>query len=309
MQNNFKKIIVSCLVFVAIIGLVVWYANRRTMGVSKSNNIKVVTSMYPLEEIARAVGGEKISVKKITPNGLEPHDYEPTPADITTLQSANLVLVNGAGMEPWSEKIKPDLEKQGVKLLNLTQTFSLSDMIANSQGQLDPHIWLNPQLFQKEIESVRDALISLDSANANFYAENARRYSAEIAALDAQFLEGLKSCAFTDFITAHNAFEYLAIRYHLTPHGIVGFSPDEEPSARGVAELVAYIRKQKIKYVLIEPLSNDKFAKTLAKEANIQILTLNPIEGLTADEIKQGATYQTIMKKNLDTLRTALACK
>ncbi|HBW73766.1 MAG: ABC-type metal ion transporter, periplasmic subunit [Candidatus Magasanikbacteria bacterium GW2011_GWA2_45_39] len=305
-----KKIIISVVALAVIIGLAVLYKQRAPIsGFSKSGGVKIVTSIYPLEEIARNVGGEKANVIRITPNGVEPHDYEPTPEDIATLQSAQLVLVNGAGMESWSEKIKPDLEKQGVKVLNLTQTISLSDMIANSKGQIDPHIWLNPQIFQKEIDAVRDALISLNRSNASVYTENAKRYSMEIATLDAQISEGLKSCALNDFITTHDAFEYLAMRYHLTPHGIVGFSPDEEPTPRAIAELSTLARKQKIKHILVEPLGNDKFAKTLAKEAGAQTLTLNPIEGLTADETKQGATYQTLMKKNLDTLRTALSCK
>lgn len=307
--HTMKKIIISLAVLTAIIGLVVIYKQRAALPkLSKSGGVKIAVSVYPLKEIAQNVGGEKATVSMITPNGVEPHDYQPTPQDIAVLQGADLVLVNGAGMEPWFEKIKPDLEKQGVKILILSQTFPLSDMIANSKGQIDPHIWLNPQLFQKEIDSVRDALISLNG-NAPFYTENAKRYSTEIAVLDAQFIEGLKSCSLNNFITTHDAFEYLAIHYHLTPHGIVGFSPEEEASPRAIAELATMARKQKIKYVLVEPLGSDKIAKTLATEAGLKTLTLNPLEGITADQAQQGATYQTLMKENLDNLRTALSCK
>lgn len=264
--------------------------------------MKVVTSFYPLYEIASQIGGANISVKNLTPSGVEPHDYEPTPRDIIDMREANLVIYNGENLEPWSGKIIPDLEKNGVS------TFGVSSIFTKNLSN-DPHTWINPVSYKAEVQAISEKLITLNPPHKTIYEENAKRFEQQLTDLDTSFVNGLKSCKLNTFITNHAAFAYLAQRYNLTMMPIAGLSPDSEPSARTMADITNLIKQKNIKYILTESLVSPKIAETVATETGAKTLILNPLEGLTANEIAQGKNYISVMQDNLKNLRTALECK
>lgn len=265
--------------------------------------LKVVTSFYPLYEIANQIGGTNIAVKNLTPSGVEPHDYEPTPRDIIDMREANLVIYNGQGLEPWSEKIVPDLKKNNVATIEMTSMLK-DNLIAS-----DPHLWLDPVSYAKEVQIVSEKLITLDPANTITYTQNTKQFEQEINNLNTAYESGLQSCKLNTFVTNHAAFAYLAQRYNLTMMPIAGLSPDNEPSAKTMAAITNLIKQKNIKYILTESLISPKIAETLATETGAKTLTLNPLEGLTSDEIVQGKNYISVMQDNLKNLRMALECQ
>lgn len=273
-----------------------------TNNTNENQPLKIVTSFYPLYEIAHRIGGDLVTLKNIVPGGTEPHDYEPTARDIIDMREADLVLYNGMGLEPWKDKIIPDLQK------NNTPTVQISDLLKNVIIANDPHFWLDPLNYKIETEEISKKIIELDPTHGDSYKLNTKKFIRELDALDLAYASGLKTCKFDTFITNHGAFSYLAKRYHLNIIPIAGLSPDIEPSPKTMADITNIIKQKSIRYILTETLVSSKIADTLAASSGAKTLLLNPLEGLTNEEISAGENYISIMKDNLSNLQTALEC-
>jgi len=305
-----KKILI--LATITIIIIIAYMVNKSP---HTGGEIRVVTSFYPLAEFAGQVGGANVEVVNITPAGVEPHDFEPTPRDIARVYSAKVFLFNGGGFDPWAEKIKPDLEKKGISVVNMAEHFSMLPAEAEHGAEhghetevTDPHIWLDPVLAQRQVGIIRDALQKVDPANSRVYARNAGEYLNRLSALDRKYKDGLAACAVRDAIASHAAFGYLAKRYGLNVIPIV-ISPEEEPSPKRIADLAVLARTKNIKFIFFETLVNPKLAETIAQEIGAKTMVFNPIEGLSDEELAAGKNYISIMEENLNNLRIALVCK
>ncbi len=170
----------------------------------------------------------------------------------------------------------------------------------------DPHIWLDPLLALHQAERIMDALIAVDPANEESYRENFGNFLNKIEQLDSAYKEGLKDVARREFIVTHLSFAYLAERYGLVQLGISGLSPHEEPGPGQMKEIVDFTRRHNIKYIFREPLSSPRLAEVLAAETGAQILIINPLEGLSSEDLAAGRDYFTIMYENLEQLKKAL---
>ena len=275
---------------------------------ANSGKMAVVGTFYPLAHFALQVGGNLVTVANITPAGAEPHDYEPTPQDIAGAYRAKVFIMNGGGVDTWAERIAPDLKAKGVQVVDMQDTILLSTAPSGSETTLDPHIWLDPVLSEKEVALIRDAFVKADPVNAAVYANNAASYIAQLQALDEAYKAGLASCRIKDIVTSHAAFGYMAKRYGLTQIAIAGLSPDAEPSAEQMANIANLAKKNNVKYIFFESLVSPKLAQTIATEVGAQTIAFNPLEGLTDEQISSGETYLTVMRDNLDELRIALQC-
>lgn len=274
-------------------------ARENAVSDSKSARLKIAASFYVLGDFAKRVGGNNVDVITIIPASADPHEYEPTPKDIAIINSARLFLYQGGGFDRWAEQAAGEARLKGVASVPITKSFSLEDD--------NPHIWLDPVLAKKEIEIIRDALASIDPQNADLYKQNAARYIDLLIVLDEKYKNTLATCAINVIVAPHPAFQYLADRYGLSLISI-SVSPEQEPSLRRVAEVIKIVRAQNIKYIFAEPLIGSKVADTIAKETGAEVLTLNPIEGLTDADIAYGKNYLSLMEDNLKNLKTALAC-
>jgi len=261
------------------------------------SKLKVTASFYPLYELAREIGKMNVEAKNLVPAGVEPHDYEPTPQDIKNLLDADLVIINGAGLETWIEKIFPSNQS---KLLNMAN-------FVNSES-VDPHFWLNPEIFEQEAQVVAERLIALDPKNQSSYKANLQSYNAQLKNLQKNYQDGLAKCQLRTIVTNHDAFGHLGKKYNFEIISISGVSPEDEPSAQKLAKISNIVKEQKIQYILTESLLSPKYAETIARETGAKTLELNPLEGLTDEQVTQGENYVTVMNRNLQTLKIALNC-
>ncbi|PYO55317.1 MAG: zinc ABC transporter substrate-binding protein [Candidatus Rokuibacteriota bacterium] len=284
-------------------------------GPAPSGQLLVVASFYPLYEFARQVTGPLARVVSLVPPGVEPHDWEPSPQDLTRIRDARLFIYNGAGLEPWVAKLVSDPTFSRALMVRATEGIQLlSAAPAEPSGSPskvlpDPHVWLDPVLAQSMVETIRAALVKLDPAHSPAYAENARAFTAKLQAVHQAFEAGLKDCARREVVTSHAAFSYLARRYDLTVVPVMGLAPESEPSPAQLASIVRFAREKKVKYIFFETLVNPRLAETLAREVGARTLVFNPIEGLTRDEQAAGRGYVSLMEENLKNLRTALDCR
>jgi zinc transport system substrate-binding protein len=179
----------------------------------------------------------------------------------------------------------------------------------DGQDVIDPHIWLSPPLVKQITDKITQALIQIDPANSNYYQTNANSLKAKLDNLDVEYKQGLSNCAEKNIITSHAAFGYLATTYGLNQVSIAGLSPDAEPSPQQLADITKFAKANNVKFIFFESLVSPKLSDTIANEIGAKTLVLNPIEGLTNDEISQGKNYFTEMQNNLSNLKIALQCK
>ncbi len=267
-----------------------------------SEKISVVTSFYPLYEFSKRIGGEKAEVSVLVPAGAEPHDWEPGPQDIIKVESSKIFVYNGAGLEPYIDKIITKTESRKLIVVDSSEGIDL----IKEGGTHDPHIWLDPALAKHQVDAMEKAFIKADPKNSDYYMANSQALRQDLDALDANISKEFAPAKKTVFITAHAAFGYFAKRYGLTQIAIAGLSPDIEPSPAKIAEIVKLAQENKVKYIFFETLVSPKLSETIAKEVGAQTLVLNPIEGLSEDQIKQGKNYFTLMWENVKNLKLAL---
>lgn len=265
-----------------------------------SGKISAVASFYPLYFMASEIGGDRIEVNNLTPAGVEPHDYEPTARDTMRLQQAKLLILNGGKFEAWGEKVKEDLKNSGVTVVEAGK-----DLLVEN----DTHIWLSPELAKKEMTVILAGLIQIDPENADYYAKNERALSAKLDKLQREYLVGLSDCRKKEIVTSHAAFGYLSREFGLTQIAIAGLSPEAEPSTKQLTEIARLAREKKIKYIFFERLVSPRLAETIADEIGAKTLVLDPIEGISDNDMKQGKNYLTVMEENLFNLRIALECQ
>ncbi|EKE22133.1 MAG: Periplasmic solute binding protein [uncultured bacterium] len=273
-----------------------------------SNKISVTTSFYPIYFLTSQIGGDLIDVANLTPAGTEPHDYEPTAQDIIKIKKSRLLFLNGGGLEVWSDDIKKGIGISTPKIINLGDELINQQSKENSQDKKDPHIWLSPILAIKMAEKITASLVEVDSVNKDYYQSNFDILKTELINLDSDYKKGLANCLKNDIVTAHAAFGYLTQTYGINQISIAGLSPEEEPSIQQLAEVAKIAKENEIKYIFFESLTNPKLSQTIAREVGAQTLVLNPIEGLSENDLKQGKNYLTEMEKNLENLKIALEC-
>lgn len=276
---------------------------------TQSGTVAVVASFYPLFEFAQRVGGDRVTVRVLVPAGVEPHDFEPTPRDVAALTNARIVIYNGAGFEPWLEKVLPDLPA-AVKVdasrgLPLHRGAGGGDETA---GERDPHVWLDPVLAAAQAARIVEGLSEADPAGREVYGQHGARLAADLRALDQRFASALASCRRRVFITSHAAFGYLARRYGLTQVAISGLSPESEPPPGRMREIVAEARRTGTTVIYYETLVSPRVAEVLAREVGARVAVLNPLEGLSPDDQRRGQNYFTVMDENLRALTDGLDC-
>ncbi|WP_400164351.1 metal ABC transporter solute-binding protein, Zn/Mn family [Brevibacillus sp. TJ4] len=176
----------------------------------------------------------------------------------------------------------------------------------HDHGDTDPHVWLDPTLLKAQAETIKGALVAKDPANASAYEANYQQLADDLDQLDRDFQEMAAQAAKKEFMVSHSAFSYLAKRYNLEQVAISGLNPAAEPSPSQMKQLVEYVKENQISYVLFETLVSPKVAEVIAREAGVKTATLNPLEGLTAEDVQAGKDYLSIMRENLETLRKAL---
>ncbi|MFB5760761.1 metal ABC transporter substrate-binding protein [Paenibacillus medicaginis] len=176
----------------------------------------------------------------------------------------------------------------------------------HDHGGLDPHVWLSPALAVQEVRNIEKGLSEAAPQYKDQFKTNADAYVAALEALDKDFTAALKDSKRKDFITQHAAFGYLAKQYGLTQVPIAGLSPDQEPSPSRMADIVKFAKEHNVKTIFFETLVSSKVADTIANEIGAQSAVLNPIEGLTEEELADGLDYIKVMRQNLEALKAAL---
>jgi zinc transport system substrate-binding protein len=250
---------------------------------------EVVAGFYPLAFAAQEVGGSGVEVANLTPAGAEPHDLELTPRELEGVLGADLVLYVGGGFQPALEEAVGGSDVPAVDVL---------DGLELRAG--DPHVWLDPTRFARVVDRIGAELGA---------APRARRLADRLRALDEELRRGLADCDRRELVTAHDAFGYLAERYDLEPVPIMGVSPEAEPNPGDLEEIADLVDERGVTTVFVEPLLSPEIGETVARETGAATAVLDPLEGLSEDQLADGEDYFSVMEANLEALRDGLGCR
>ena len=255
--------------------------------------LRAVASLEIFADFVRQAGGDRVSVVTLLPPGADPHTFELPARRVADIARADLVFINGLGLE---QSIADVIDSNaGGPVVALTDGLEPVDD--------KPHLWLNARLAARYVERIRDALIEQDPEGRDAYEANTAAYLRELDELDREMEAAVASIPAENraLVTFHDAFPYLAARYGLEIVAVVVPSPGQEPSVRDVAELVESLQSRGVPAVFKEPQFSATVLELAANDAGVRVLDL------LSDAYTDGVgSYIELMRFNLRQLREGL---
>lgn len=280
-----------------------------------AKKLEVVASFSILGDMVARVGGEDVTVTVlIGPNG-DAHTFEPTPAHARSLASADIVFANGLGFEPWLDRLAKSANAKA-KLVNVTKGVAARAFAGgNDHGHnhshnhaQDPHAWQDARNALTYVTNIAQALAAKDPANAARYNARAQAYRKDLQALDTDIRASFTAIPKAErrVITSHDAFGYFGAAYGVTFLAPLGTSTEAHASAKGVARLITQIRREKIKAVFVENISDPRLIEQIARETGVKIGGKLYSDALSAKD-GPAPDYLAMMRHNTRLLTAAMA--
>ena len=286
-------------------------------GAESAGKLKVAVTFNAIKEFTEAVGGDKVEVSTIIPDGMEAHDFEPKAQDLVSLGKAQVFVCNGLGMESWSAEAvaaanNPNLivvdASEGASVIEKAQSDQHEEAgenereDAHAHGKYDPHLWLGLTGAQTEARNIRDALIRADSANKDYYTANCDAFVAKLQNLLDEYKPKFSAASQKTFVTGHAAFSYLCRDFGLTQNSVSDVFAEGEPSAQQLAALVEYCRENRVTTIFAEELASPAVSQTLADEVGAKVETI-----YTMESAEDNKTYLARMESNLQKIADSLS--
>jgi zinc/manganese transport system substrate-binding protein len=256
--------------------------------------LRVVASFSILGDLVHAVGGDRVTVTTLVGADADAHEFQPKPSDAKTIVQSGLLVVNGLNFEPWASKLAKSAGYQGGTVVAAQGVKPLAS---------DPHAWQNPNNVVLYVRNIAAGLSKADPGNASSYQANAESYVRELLTLDTWATAEFAAIPMPKrkVITSHDAFGYLAAQYQIRFLAPQGITTDAQPTAKGVAQLIRQIQREKIRAVFVENMSDPKLLAQLSQDAGVRVGASLYSDALSAPD-KPGATYLQMMRHNVTQL-------
>ncbi len=271
-------------------------------GCARAEQLTVTATFYPLYVAALNIVGDApgVAVESLAPPAAGClHDYQLTTADRRALSDTDVLLVNGAGLETFLEKLLPALS---ARVIDASEGLTL---LEDAHGDANPHIWVSVAGMREQTENLIVGLCAADPANAALDRENGKAYLAKLLELEVEMAVALAPYQGAKIVTFHEAFDYFAQSYGLDVVAVVQQEHDTAPSAKELAQLSDTIRAEKVKALFAEPQYEDMSVDILHRETGVPVYLLDPVV-TGAQGVPDADAYLTIMRQNLATLLEAL---
>ncbi len=311
--------IVSTILLSSIFGLTIQTfgdENNQTYD-NEWEQIEIVTTVFPIYDFVTHVGGERTHVTMLMPQGTNVHNFDFTPEIVMKIMSSDLLIYNGAGLEPGITSLQ-FLQNEGLADLDNTILVDTSTAVnvfsyvhfgdGSAYSLRDPHIWLNPENAIAQIKLIRDTLVSVDPEHEEYYNKNSNDYISQIQALDQEFQNIFSQCSSKKFITVLPAYGYLAHHYGLEQISIVSYDY-REPQPDAIIKILDLIKENNMAVIYDVPSSDKRIAQNIISEMGIgTVVDLDHIEFISTDDFTSGKNYLQIMHNNLSNLEKGLSC-
>jgi zinc transport system substrate-binding protein len=269
---------------------------------SPDEGLIIVTSFYPMYVFTINIAHDIPGVKVI--NMTEPqtgclHDYQLVPADMKTLEQADIFVINGAGMESFLDKVISQLPE-----LDIIEASEGIQLLKDINGEDNPHVWVSISGAIQEVKNITEGLARLDPGNADLYRKNSKGYIEKLEKLKDKMHDELRNIKTRDIVTFHEAFPYFAQEFDLNIVSVVEREPGSEPSAGELAETIRAINEAQVKVLFAEPQYSAKAAEAIANETGAKVYILDPV--VTGPKDAAPDSYEKTMEENLKVLTEAL---
>ncbi|HEY1247822.1 MAG TPA: metal ABC transporter substrate-binding protein [Nitrososphaera sp.] len=281
---------------------------------TSGEKLKVVTSVAPITNIIKNVGGDRIELTGIIPEGVNSHTFELTPSDGIKVSDVDLVIINGLHLETPFEKVIAAAGRPDLQVLKLADnTISRNQWIFDFSfpkegGDPNPHLWLNVAYAMNYAKLACDKLSEVDPTNAAYYQANTARYLAKLNQLDQDIMQSIQTIPpeYRKLLTYHDSWAYFAPRYNMTVIGAVQASDFGEPTAQDVARLIDQIRTENVPAIFASEVFPTQVVDQIAKEGNVQVVQTLSDDDLPGDPGNPENSYAGMMLENMRTMVTAL---
>lgn len=277
--------------------------------------INVVTSFYGMKALTEEIGGDKINIKNIIPEGSEPHDFDIKAKDMQDIEEGDIFIYNGAGMEEWIDDVEAAISNKdlitveashGVELINTEDVDK--DLEENNDGHNhsgnDPHTWLGLTTAKIQGENIKNALVEKDPKNKDYYESNLKKFNESIDILINEYTPKFNELTNKNFVTGHATFGYMCRDLGLKQKSIEGVFAEGEPSPKELQNLIEYCKDNDIKSIFVEKLVSPQLSDILAKEVGgetKQIYTLHSSE--------DGKSFSEVLKYNVETIYSTMSSR
>ena len=304
--------------------LLLWLLLPLYPAVGLGAELPVVASIFPVTDLVRQVGGDRVTVTTLMPAGASPHTFEPKPSLVRKIAAARIFFMVGAGLEFWARNFirASAAQIQTVELSAGMPLIGLGDHAGNHKDEAaaghapahrapaedqerfaNPHVWLDPLLAIEMVGRIESALKAADPAAAEVYAARARAYIDALERLHREIQSTVARFTRREYVAFHPAWDYFARRYGLKPVGIIETAPGSQPNPRQIGNIVAQIKSHGLRAVFAEPQLNPRIAEIIARQAGVQLLILDPIGG---EDLPGRGTYIDLMHYNLNVFQEAM---
>ncbi len=286
-----------------IVAAALLLASPTEIAQAQQKPLKIVATVSMLADTVRAVGGIRVEVTSLLGEGVDPHTYRPTRADIARLSAADLVVANGLHLEAQLDETLKSLARSK-PVLFAAEKIPAAQLLADDEykDRKDPHVWMDPKLWAIVVETVRDVLIARDPAGKATYEAGAKAYVSEIMRLDEYAQKILKTVPESSrvLITAHDAFSYFGRAYGFEVEGIQGMSTESEAGLKRIEELVTLIVTKKIRAVFVESSVPERNVRALVEGARARGHKIEVGGELFSDALGAPGTYEGTLVGMLD---------
>ncbi len=308
---------------------------------ASKDQLKITTTLYPLVDFTKKIGGSHVEVESILPPGADPHTFEPTPKTMVKLADSHLFIYLGAGMEGFAESAAKTLKGEDVQVVEASkgmtfenfqsdhehhdhseegthsedehheehedETTHSEDEHHDDHGDVDPHVWLNPELAIELADHIKSELIKAKPEAKEDFEKNYQDLKERLEKLDQSFQQMVEQSNRKEILVSHAAYGYWEHRYGLEQISVSGLSPTNEPTQKQIKKIIEETRAHDIQFILFEQNVSTKPAKTIKNQLNLDILYLHNLSVLTEKDVENNEDYFSLMERNISTLQKALS--
>lgn len=308
-MKNFN-LLIAALLFVTALSC----SSDNNQNASENEAVNIVATTGMIADAARVIGGDKVEVKGLMGPGVDPHLYKASAGDVALLSNADLILYNGLHLEGKMSEIFEQMKKRGIETVAVAEVIDQSALLPSPdyEGQYDPHVWFDVDLWKMVVSQMRDSLVEKDPENADVYNSNAGEYLAELTELN-EYVE-TKTASLPEnkrvLITAHDAFNYFGNGYGFEVKGLQGISTDAEAGTADVQELAAFIVERQLPAVFVESSVPPKYIEAVqaavkARGYNVEVGGEIYSDAMGSPGTPEG-NYVGMVRHNIDTIVGAL---
>lgn len=264
----------------------------------------IVTTIFPIYDFVRAVGGEKVNIKMLIKPGTEVHSYDPVPSEIKSIYNADLFLYIGGESDVWVDKILGD------KRVNSCALIECADILLEEHhNEYDEHIWTSPENAERMLDKILLELIKIDPENSDYYNKNYENYVNKISEIKLKTKELVNDSKSPFILVADKfPFRYFAESYDIDYVAAAdGCAVGSDISLKTMTMLVDTIKEKDLKYVYYVEMSNKKIANSLAEQTGVKLLELHSAHNVTLNDFESGVTYVDLMERNYNSLKKGLS--